>query len=288
MLIVELVDGLGNQLFQYAAGRGIAAKLGVELKLDLTNYSPDARARQNRTVREYGLDMFGVITPAAIPEEIVRIKSLPQNKIIKQFYKIWRRITPLKYQHYITENLQLKEYRFIPEIFVIPNDCYLEGYWMSEKYFKHIEKDLRTELVFQKQINNELTKKIQIVNSVSVHFRRTDFLARAMTCDLSYYHQALQMLRQKIKNPVLFIFSDDIDWVKQNFQTDCECVYVEGNTGADDLQLMSRCKHHILANSTFSWWGAWLNSSPSKIVVVPDEIRISNNRDIIPNTWIVL
>jgi hypothetical protein len=273
MLIVELSGGLGNQLFQYAAGCGIADKLGTEVKFNLCFCGG--------TPRVYELPVFNIEPRIATLEEIKKTKALPENYLLKQLYKIWRRILPYKYRHYVNERGRF----FDRNMFRLSPDCYLEGYWQSEKYFEHIEAKLKSRLVFRKKINNPLAEKIKNTNSVSIHFRRTDF--RNNICDLDYYQKAVCFITSHAPPPVLFVFSDDLPWVRKNFQIDLECVYVEGDSAADDLQLISLCRHNIIANSTFSWWGAWLNNSPDKIVVVPAKIY-ENNRDIVPNSWHVL
>jgi hypothetical protein len=168
-------------------------------------------------------------------------------------------------------------------------DVFYKGYWQSPKYFDFVADEIRRDFRIALKLlpdDSRLLSDIQSCESVSVHFRRTDYLNSPNEKGLAYYRQALEELKRRVKNPHLFAFSDDIEWVKENFRPDAPVTYVDGvRDQGVDLELMRNCKHNIIANSSFSWWGAWLNENPQKIVLTPK--KPSCNRDIYPDNWIV-
>lgn len=170
------------------------------------------------------------------------------------------------------------------------------GYYQSEKYFKEITNIIRKDFTFPKPvdiINQKLINQIDNTESVSIHIRRGDYLNIPNTqniCSISYYKKAINLILKNISNPQFYIFSNDINWCKQHLQID-KAIFISNNTGKNsfiDMQLMSCCKHNIIANSTFSWWGAWLNNNPNKIIISPNKWMNDTNGtgDIIPNDWI--
>ena len=177
-------------------------------------------------------------------------------------------------------------------------DDFLWGYWQDESYFKDIEDLLRKEFTFpeiEDDKNSELLQLIEGTESVAVHVRRGDYLETTdylNLYDLGYYEKAICRMLKEVDTPTWFVFSDDIEWCKQALCFPGETFYVDGNTGANsfrDMQLMSYCKHNIIANSTFSWWGAWLNSNVKKKVISPEYFynpnRKSDNK-IVCSDWI--
>ena len=184
------------------------------------------------------------------------------------------------------------------ENFIRSNEnIYLEGYWQSEKYFERIKDVIKNEFVFEKfseEKNIFASNKIYATNSVAIHVRRGDYVKNPLysdICTLDYYKRAIKYITQHIDNPFFYIFSDDIHWCIENFNDLNQIEFIDWNNGKQsyrDMQLMSLCKHNIIANSTFSWWGAWLNKNPSKIVIAPKKILNSSNDaiDLITNSWI--
>jgi Glycosyl transferase family 11 len=184
----------------------------------------------------------------------------------------------------------------------IPCDSYLMGYWQSEQYFADIANIIREDFTFKlpmSQQNAELAKQINQVNAVSLHIRRGDYANNPETmatyglCSLDYYKEAIRYIVERVNAPHFFIFSDDINWVKNNLKIDYPYQYVDHNHGTEsynDMRLMSLCKHHIIANSSFSWWGAWLNRNPEKLVVAPQKWFANelNVDDLFPRGWITL
>ncbi|MFH1509084.1 MAG: alpha-1,2-fucosyltransferase, partial [bacterium] len=189
-------------------------------------------------------------------------------------------------------------YSYDSSILKADNNSYLDGYWQSEKYFKNIRGLLLKELELNNDEEEKIGKKEKEIlskpNTIAIHFRRGDYITNKKTnkvhgiCQLEYYKEALNKVSGKIKKPILIIFSDDIYWVKNNFTTEYE-TYFFNNPGHIDLVLMSRCEHQIIANSSFSWWGAWLNKNEHKIVIAPKVWFQAGNKDIkdlLPKDWI--
>lgn len=248
------MGGLGNQLFQYATGRRLAHKLNTELKLDLTFYERD-------NLHPYLLNCFNIQESIASPEEIARVKQLSASRGIEQ------------------ENLA-----FMPEVLNYPDNTWLYGYWQHEEYFADIADILRQEFTLNKSLSSSAQywkEKIRSVEcAVSMHFRHGDFIYSPANQNspeyfaippLDYYYQCINVIKRKYGKLTLFIFSDNLQWAKENLRADVPIEFVEG----DDLQdieefyLMSLCRHNILSKSTFSWWGAWLNQNPAKNVFMP-------------------
>ena len=289
------MGGLGNQMFQYAAAAGLAAKHGTEVGLDMIFFEDIAAGD---TSRQYELDCFGLdtyagvlITPGKRPVED------PASEYAGRRGRL-RKISHLMLGH--RWGIYREPYHnFDPEMLKQPVQTYLIGYWQTEKYFKHIRQDLLEDFEFILKPtgkNKEHLKRIENSEAVSIHVRRGDYVTNESankfhgTKDLAYYQAALKPVLRKTRKPVLFVFSDDPEWCKQNLKFSQETVYVEGNKkGFEDMRLMSRCKHNVLANSSFSWWAAWLNLNSDKVVVAPKQwfndpsINIS---DVIPETWL--
>ncbi|MDR3606939.1 MAG: alpha-1,2-fucosyltransferase [Oligoflexia bacterium] len=281
MVIVKLVGGLGNQLFQYAFGRALSIRQRSTLFLDCTAF-------ETYKVHDYALDHFNIQAESATQEQIKKL-----TKPASQFFFFNR--TPKIYKephfHYSEKHLQIK------------GSIYLEGYWQSEKYFEGIAEQLREDLriISQPDENNEgALKKIRETNSVSIHIRRGDYVSNAAATqvhgilDLDYYRKSIDFIYGKFSSPSFFVFSDDPEWVRNNLKIEGNATYVNHNPpqkGYEDLRLMSSCKHHIIANSTFSWWGAWLNPLRSKTVIAPRNWFRTNDldpEDLIPINWIRL
>jgi len=193
-------------------------------------------------------------------------------------------------------------FHYWPEINKAPRDCYLAGYWQSEKYFQDAEPIIREDFTFKIPMasrNEQIAEKIAQANAISLHVRRGDYVNNPHTkathgiCSPDYYRDAIGYMAKQIENPHFFIFSDDMPWVRSQMKLDFPCYYIEHNSGAEsynDMRLMSMCQHHIIANSSFSWWGAWLNPYPNKIVIAPRKWFANNSDtdDLIPPGWIRL
>lgn len=290
LVVIQLQGGLGNQMFQYAASKALSLKNRDSLLLDVSFIEEHSQTNESFTAREYALDIF-----TNIQEEIVSLKNL--NKFRRENVK-WKDFSGIKYPKIFRE----RSLSFDPSFFSLRPPVLLQGYFQSENYFKDFEKDIRNSFSFQKlqaeDDNIPVLEEIKNSCSVSVHIRRTDYLKPAINkvhgvCSLEYYQQAIEIMKNKNSNARFFFFADDKDWVCDRFRG-TNMVSVQNNSGKDswkDMYLMSQCKHHIVANSSFSWWGAWLNKHKEKIVICPekwikndDELIFSNS--IIPKDWI--
>lgn len=288
MIITQLNGGLGNQMFQYAVGRCLAIKLKTELKLDVLPFD-------TYKLRQYELSHYHIQECFASAKELAI------------FYenRSWRKKFLLLKGKFLAAKLNLyqeKAFTFDSSVFSLSDGQYLRGYWQSEKYFKEIEEQLRRDFVLKEKLSEASQGSARKISSqkcpVSLHIRRGDYVTSKQTnqvhgtCSLMYYKDCLMHLKKHIDDFTLFVFSDDPEWVKENLKFDVPMIYVTHN-GAErayeDMHLMSLCRHHIIANSSFSWWGAWLNSNKKKMVFTPrkwfNDESIST-KDLIPENWI--
>jgi len=293
MVIVKLMGGLGNQMFQYAAARRLAHFNNTNLKIDLSWFDNICEVDSSRN---YALDEFAIQENFATREEIEALTVQAQGFAERLVTKAMRR-KPRAAPSYIRE----KQFHFDPAILNLFDNVYLDGYWQSEKYFNNIEDVIRKEFAItvpQTGENQKMAKLISSHESVSLHVRRGDYVSNLQTskvhgtCGLDYYARAIAEIYSMVDSPHFFVFSDDPEWSKANLYLSHPVIFVDHNnalTSYEDLRLMSQCRHHITANSSFSWWGAWLNSNPDKIVIAPErwfnDPNINTN-DLIPKTWI--
>lgn len=288
MIIVRIIGGLGNQMFQYAAGRQLAALNNTDLKLDISDF-------RKYNLRDYGLSAFNIKELFATPEEIQVYKEPEAGRLMKKIKNLLGRPSKLGMTH-----IREKQFNFSPEILALPDSLYLDGYWQSEKYFLGIADIIRKEFTVkfpQTGKDLELAQQITSCESVSLHVRRGDYVTDEKTrvvhgtCDLAYYERCIERLAQQIHSPHFFIFSDDPEWTGKNLKMAHPATFVSHNgceKNYEDLRLMSQCRHHIVANSSFSWWGAWLNSNSNKITYAPKQWFRDpnfNTMDLLPATW---
>ena len=295
--------GLGNQMFQYALGRHLSIKNNQQLKLDCSRY-PSIKPDLNTDLRNFNLNNFNISAAKASEKEIRKYHKYHQpkgwinrslSKINKvRFFKKAYYERPFVLEpddHCQTFDPNILNYRY--------KDAYFRGFWQSENYFKDIREVLLRDFTVKTAPNeyrSALLKEIEKNNSVSLHFRRGDITnpeSRVGALSFDYYNKAIKFLTDKIKNPNFYIFSDDIAWVKKNFKVDLPSVFVQNTLGEDyeDMRLMIRCKHHIIANSTFSWWGAWLTTNLQKIVIAPERYAQKTDRpnpDYYPKSWMLI
>lgn len=272
MVIVRISSGLGNQMFQYALCR-VLMENAVTVKADTSVFA------KKKERRPYELEnIFGIKVVAASSFEVGMM-----NAVSKISYKLFG--NPYKEQH---EAFGVYE----PAITKMTTG-YINGFWQSEKYFLHIQDKIRDVFNFPAPTdihNTETLQQVRSLHSVSIHIRRTDYVNEFnWGLTTAYYKEAIDIIKNRVAEPHFYFFSDDIEWVKEKFKGS-NFHYIDFNTGENsfrDMQLMSNCKHHIIANSTFSWWGAWLNPSKDKIVIAPDKWlpHIPGTRDIIPESW---
>lgn len=287
MVIVRLIGGLGNQMFQYAAGRALAELNQTTLKLDIAGFD-------TYKLHKYGLDNFMITASVASDDEIKKLVGRTRRGAGVC------RLTNLIRPYYRRSVVQERHFHFDPDILKAGPNVYLSGYWQSEKYFKAVADILRREFVVKHppdQNNQEIAQEVKSTNSVSLHVRRGDYVSDSGThqvhgsCSLEYYRQALDILAKRVSRPQFFVFSDDIEWVKEHLDIGFPATFVSHNgpkRNYEDLRLMSLCRHHIIANSSFSWWGAWLSSWEGKQVIAPRRWLNSqehNTADVLPDTW---
>lgn len=291
MILVSLNGGLGNQLFQYALGRRLAHERGVELRFDLSLLAPGL------SLRQYRLDGFRVYGSPVSAQELKRFYFLGRNRYFRNLDAIAQGWLPYYRRREVHEQSSL----FDANILKVPSSAILHGYWQSEKYFSDIRslllQDLRLKVPFD-EINQQLHRQICSTDSVNLHIRRGDYVQNPKTnqmhgvLPLDYYQRAMQKLEETVTAPHYYVFSDDIPWARLHLK-DENITFVEHNGEQGDyidLALMSACKYHILANSSFSWWAAWLSEYSRKQVFAPRQWykKERDTRDLIPPDWTVL
>lgn len=288
MVYIQLIGGLGNQLFQYAAAKALAKKNGMEVTMDLSCF-------ETYKLHKYSLQHFNVKKIFANDRVTKYVgNDKPSFTLTEKFLNV---VNPLKIEKYEEPYFQFNP-SFLDLAF---SDIYLIGYFQSEKYFKAIESEIRKDFKVITTLCDKtiaVKKQMDTCNAVSLHVRRADYVSNTHTnavhgtCDDTYYLKSIEYIKENVDNPVFFVFSDDIAWAKENIKTVTSTKFVDFNdadTNYQDLALMANCKHNIIANSSFSWWGAWLNDHKNKIVIAPS--RWFNNapydeRDVVPESWI--
>jgi hypothetical protein len=284
MIISKITGGIGNQMFQYAIGRSISIRKKNILKLDKSFYLSQIK-------RDYELDLFNTIGEIASKEEISALSGIENFPM-----KVMRRLglSVFKPKSYFREKTAAQ---FDDKVFDFQRDLYLDGYWQNENYFKNIRREILSEFTLKNDICHkakEQLNKIKKTNSVALHVRRGDYITNTHAakshgiCNINYYKKAVLFMTSSMSAPPLFyVFSDDIEWCKKNFTFLNNKVFIDDTRDAlEDLELMKQCKNIIVANSTFSWWAAWLNQNKNKIVVCPEiwwTSRVGSNPA--PNSW---
>ncbi|HEY0066775.1 MAG TPA: alpha-1,2-fucosyltransferase [Flavisolibacter sp.] len=281
MIIIRLTGGLGNQMFQYAAARCLALKNGAELKLDTTAYREDQ-------LRNFDLFCLNIKASIATPAEIDALKAKGTAGRVMSY------LTPYPRRKFYKQPW----FRFHPSFFRLTDPVYLQGYFQSEKYFEAEREQVQKDFTIKKELTanaEPLAAGLQAQESVALHIRRGDYrndvsLDYHGIVPLDYYREAVEQVSSKVAHPHFYIFSDDGAWVKENLKLP-KATIVSGelsSTHFEDLYLMSRCRHNIIANSSFSWWAAWLNANPEKIVIAPRHWfnkGPKDTEDLIPGEW---
>ena len=281
MIITKIKGGLGNQLFQYAVGRAVALHHNAPLKFDITIFET------YKLHNGYRLDQFAIQAEIAAENEIINLKG--RSNVL---FSALRKAGLVKRKSYFKEK---RSSYFDASVFK-NNFVYLDGYWQNELYFSDIRELLLKELSPNSSMNDlgcAYLDSIKKSNSVSLHIRRGDYLnlKNVNVLDVNYYLKAVDYIRKIIEKPTFYIFSDDLEWCKSSLTFLCDCIYVERTqTEIDDLKLMSFCQHNIIANSSFSWWGAWLNQNPNKTVIAPKGWLLNDpgSSNVILSDWVKL
>jgi|TARA_B110000037_G_C17096062_1_gene496015 hypothetical protein len=286
LIIVRLNGGLGNQIFQYAAAYSLAIKNQDVLKIDLNNQSTSS----------YGLELmnFNIRAQIASSEEVKSLRSpygafssikrIINQKVLKRYFHDWH-----------------------PEIMTLTGDIYLDGYFQSNLYFSKVRDQLFKEITLNRRLLNNCLDICNLINSeqcpVSVHLRRGDYVNNSRNkvlhdiCTPEYFYAAIKQIESDFTGVTLCIFSDDVEWVKKNYAWKLNTIFISDKLGknrdslsaSEELFLMSNCHHNIISNSTFSWWGAYLNQNKKKKVIAPNlwnRSQIFKHKNIIPIDWI--
>jgi hypothetical protein len=285
MIITEINGGLGNQLFQYAAGLSLAEKHQTQFKINVD-------FKQADTSRTLGLSHFNIFLESATPEEI---KHYSPTSIL--FKKILSYL-PLALQKFYKE----RQFSYQPDFEKLGPNVYLKGYWQSERYFSTIATQVKDIFTLQPHFYSNilpLIEEIKQTESVSIHVRKGDYLLHPYsdyyaTLESAYYNNALAALQDNLPQLKLYVFTDDPKWVKENLALPIPYTLISGvqtRSMYEDFQAMLSCKYHIIANSSFSWWTAWLSAREGKKVVAPKEWfknGPSDTADLIPKSWLIV
>lgn len=289
MIIVNLKGGLGNIMFQYALGRYLAYKNKVELRFDVRSYKTNPLGDYSLSLESFNIKIREKL---ASPWDIRKFKIYQ-----KRHGKIWG-----IYNYLVADEkkyAQEKSFHFDQNILTLKDNVYLNGWWQNEKYFVDIRDILLKDFTVVRPLvgkNKEIAKEIADSDSVGIHIRRLDYVTNSKTSEYhgvltkEYYDRALSLINSKIPNPTLFVFSDDSKWAEKNMSFPFKTIHIGWNFESphEDIRLMSLCKHHIVANSSFGWWGAWLATNPNQIVVAPkrwtNDKKDTNER--VPERWI--
>lgn len=287
MVIIKITGGLGNQLFQYSFGKYIEKSLDGNVKYDTqTNLQAN-----NFTKRTLDLKKFKVNLPIASDQEIKTFLKFRTGFFWRLERKFNQILGKLNSKYLVQKNAHCSK---LPT----KDNAYYDGYWQCYEYLDDV-RDLILEQIkapesfYEKHQN--LLNQMQNSDSVAIHVRRDDYINIKVNaslfevCDVDYYNEAVNTISKNLNNPQFFIFSQDEEWVEDNFAGD-NFQYIKGNSTIDDLLLMSHCKHNIIANSTFSWWSAWLNNNSDKNIIAPKKWykgkRNIETKNLIPKNWL--
>jgi len=284
---VGLAGGLGNQLFQYAAGRSLSLALGSDLEIVHSRFLED---------RNYDLENFDLPTNIKVignTSRLPRCFTSAVNRLIKKFFTTNKGLPIYRESHFCYD----------PNFQEISSPVFLEGYFQSEKYFKAYAEIIRYDLVSPRGYPARclpVLERIGEYDAIAIHIRRGDYISVKKNVSvyhnlsIEYYQNAVSLISKGLKNPRCFVFSDDHDWVIRNISLEIPWEVININSPKEafwDLALMRRCKHFVIANSSFSWWGAWLGNDPNKIVVTPKKWFKDGSiksEDLIPEGWLKL
>lgn len=272
-VIVKVFSGLGNQLFQYVVGRQLSLLRNAELLFD-TNFFA------NQSLRNYKLNHYKIVASEISKAESTSFLARYTSSAFPA--KVYRRIESYIPKRYHRRFCESQWWVYEPELFHAQPPVYLEGYWQHYRYFEEIHPQIIEELTLKAPYPPEaapLLKAVEAdISSVSIHIRRGDYVTDVAAqklmgvLPLDYYHRAITHINENVKNPTFYIFSDDLQWAAEHLKLSAPMVLVaiaDGRLDYIELDLMSKCRHNIIANSSFSWWGAFLNRNPDKVVVAP-------------------
>ena len=280
-------------MFQYAAGLSLAKKHDTQLKLDIYFLLDKSKRYYDHSHRDFALDIFSITGEIAAEREVKR--HVVPRKGNKYIYHVKKKIFP---ERDVYDDGAL---RSLADYSRIPSTAYIQGYWQDVKYFQDVLPELRREYTFREKLpesHSDICDAIRKNNSVCVVFRRGDYVGHPILdiLGMDYYEKGLKIMSEKVEDPVYYVFSDDIPWCQTNFRPEGETVvFVDqkytGPKAQYYLMLMKECKHHIIPNSTYPWWGAWLCENRSKVVVAPKRWhngQTSERNEILMDDWIAI
>lgn len=286
-VVAGLSGGLGNQMFQYATGRALSLRLGLPLTLDLSWFS----GRRDR---------FYALSPFAIKATLAG-DAAPRGTVQRPWHLFLNRVRHrLAWRQMGVPVFRERFFHFDPSFLELARPVYLDGYWQSERYFSDVHDVIASDFSLSRAMSPKSSEMLALIaasDAICVHVRRGDYVSNPVAnathglCPLDYYQQGVQSSLDGMRSPHCFIFSDDSEWVRSNLHLPVDCTIVDFNTddtAHEDLLLMAACKRFVLANSSFSWWGAWLCAHQDKRVIAPkkwfqDERK--NTCDLIPARW---
>lgn len=281
IVIVRIWEGLGNQLFQYAYARALSEK-GLDVRLDMNKAYDDIFPKiRSHDQRQNSIQNFNLALPEIDVEKYGKYQYIKRecfkDKVI--FHLAVRGLWNYKFHEEVASQYSRKSAS-------IRGNYYVKGWFQEERYFQHIRQELLKELTPKKKIriSRELRREIDYEESVALHVRRGDYVRTRNTSNLSYYKNAIAYLKEHYENPHILFFSDDLSWVRKNFGEGENYIYVNEDGRLKDyeeLLVMSKCKSNIISNSTFSWWGAWLNRNSEKIVIAPRNCWLPRQKNMI-------
>jgi hypothetical protein len=292
MYIVNLKGGMGNQMFQYALGRSLSILYNSHFKLDLT-FLLDRSSYNTHVFRDYDLDIFKLQADIATQEESFKLIRSQQNFLQKTFPRYFRG----------RENKYTEKYfHFDAEVLRQTRDCYFDGYWQSQLYFRHCEDLIRKDFVFRNELpdkHRSLQQKINVANSICINIRRTDFLNTSFhgVCNKDYFERGIRNIieRAELNEISIYVFADDLDWCRENLNFKYPTYFIDHDFAGDKfqyyLQLMTSFRYYVIPNSTFAWWAAFLSAENGKKIVAPANWfadNAINTNDLIPSDWIRL
>lgn len=287
MIIVRIWEGIGNQMFQYAYARALQAK-GMHVRLDMGKaYDEMFRKYRNHLQRTASIQNFNLRIKPIDVHEYGRYSYLNQDTLVRKMLYVLGKNGMWLYNFYEEE-----EQKYSEKAERIKGNYYIKGWFQSERYFKDIRDVLLKEFTPKKRINisKDVREALNNPQSVSVHIRRGDYVKINNTVNSLYYQKAMHYIGQLYQKPLFLVFSDDLDWVKDNIPIAGEVIYVNEDKKMQDyeeLLVMSKCRSNIIANSTFSWWAAWLNQNKEKCVIAP-KMWFPGQEGIVPKEWIML
>lgn len=290
MIVVRIWDGLGNQLFQYAYALSLK-KRGYDVYLDLNKGFDDKFEKfKNFDVREIQLVNFNIslphidITKNQNFDFINQLNGKIDNRCIEHINDNG------EHYYFYEENKQF----YTHDAFELSDNTYVKGWFQSENYFKNCISEVLKDCSLKKEpkISEHLKEIVGNPNSCAIHIRRGDYVKLNHALNKYYYKKALMYIKYKINNPIFLVFTDNVEWVKRNLDIDSNVYFIKDYgcySDYEELYIMSLCKNNIISNSTFSWWGAWLNKNEDKIVATPNEKTwFPDQRGIIPEDWVCI